>query len=53
MYTQISHLDSDYLVHHEEFYPEMESNILTYWRGDWHKLVTTLLQCSDSVLHSP
>ena len=31
----------------------MESNILTYWRGDRHKLLTTLLQCNVSLLHSP
>ena len=31
----------------------MESNILAYWRGDQHKLLTTLLQRSDSMLHSP
>ena len=45
------HLDSDNLIHHEGFLPVMESNILTYWRGDRHKLLTTLLQHSDSVLH--
>ena len=28
----------------------MESNILTYWCGDWYKLLTTVLQHSDSVL---
>ena len=31
----------------------MESIILTYWRGDQHRLLTTLLQHSDSALHSP
>ena len=31
----------------------MESNILTQWRGDQHKLLTTLLQHSDSMLYSP
>ena len=50
---QISHLDSDNLFHQEGFHPEMESIILTYWRSDQHKLLTTLLQCSDSALHSP
>ena len=28
-------LDSDNLVYHEEFHPDMESNILTHWRGTY------------------
>ena len=31
----------------------MESNTLTHRRGDRHKLLTTLLRRSGSVLHSP
>ena len=46
-------LDSDNLVYQGGFRPEVESNILTHWRGYWHKLLTTLLQRSDSVIHSP
>ena len=50
---QISLLDCDILVHHKGFHPEIESNILKHWRGDWHELLATLLQCSDSVLNTP
>ena len=33
------------LVYHEGFHPVKESNILTHWHGDWHKLLTIILQC--------